>query len=239
MKCIAAIFAAGLMLLVYSCNNSGNKKEEPKVADSVIATTPAATELVFQPFKIIMIQHAVKDYVSWKAAYLAHDSMRMAYGISSFILGRGMIDTNVVMIMDKISDVAKAKEFSASPNLREAMQKAGVNGKPIFAYVDVIRHDAAKTAQKDRLMITHKVKDFDAWLKVYDAEGKAKRMEYGLTDRALGRGVDDPNMIYTVFVISDMAKAKARLASEELKKLMTDAGVEGQPELTFYRADDR
>ncbi|WP_262488517.1 hypothetical protein [Flavobacterium gillisiae] len=38
-----------------------------------------------------------------------------------------------------------------------------------------------------------------------------------------------------VFVISDIDKAKALITSEEQKKLMKEAGVEGVPEMFYYK----
>jgi hypothetical protein len=70
---------------------------------------------------------------------------------------------------------------------------------------------------------------------VYQAEGKAKRAENGLVERGMARDIDDPNRVTVVFAITDMVKAKARVGSEELKKLMTDAGVEGPPQIVFYK----
>ena len=129
----------------------------------------------------------------------------------------------------------KAKAFATSPDLKEAMKKSGVVGAPTVDFMEVIRNDSSKIDQQERVLISHKVKDFAAWLKVYDEEGKAKRLENGLMDRALGRGVDDSNMVYIAFAITDMAKAKTRMNSPELKKLMTDAGVTGPPKIFMYR----
>ena len=235
MKQITAILATGIILFFSSCG-SGSGKEEKKSEDTTAAA--AVAEPVFTPFKLAIIQHRVKDFDKWKAGYLAHDSVRKAYGISQFVLGRSLEDSNMVIVIDKMNDVQKAKEFSTLPSLKDAMMKAGVTGAATFSYIDVVRSDDTKMDQKDRIMVVHKVKDFDAWLKVYDAEGKAKRAENGLVDRGLGRGIDDPNMVSIVFAVTDMAKAKARIASEELKKIMTDAGVEGPPQIIYYRLVD-
>ena len=72
-------------------------------------------------------------------------------------------------------------------------------------------------------------------LKVFDSEGKETRAGYGLIDRGIARGNDDPNKVYVLFAVSDIAKAKARSASPELKKLMTDAGADGPPTINFYK----
>lgn len=229
-----------VLLLVFtvaflSCkkDKTGKMETEEEMPMDTVAEAAA-----FSPFKVIVIKHKVADYDKWRKEYDAHDSVRQAYGISHYVIGRGMDDRNTVMVIDKMNDVMKAKEFSAMPSLKEAMKKAGVTGSPEFAYYEVIRNDESKINLKDRLMVTHRVKDFDAWVKVYDAEGVAKRMEEGLIDRGMARSVDDPNMVTLVFAISDMDKAKASINSEEKKKLMTEAGVEGAPQMFYYKLED-
>lgn len=233
-------FLTPVLILVFtvaflSCKNNKTEKAEPEKAMPKDTATAVA---VFEPYKVIVIKHKVADYEKWRMGYDAHDSVRKAYGITHFVVGRGIDNPNMIVIIDKFSDVQKAKDFSMLPNLKDAMKKAGVTGKPEFSYYDVIRNDTTKIDQKDRLMVTHKVKDFDAWLKVYDAEGTAKRMEEGFIDRGLARSIDDPNIVAIVFAVTDMKKAKASITSEAKKKLMKDAGVVGAPEMFFYKIMD-
>ena len=115
------------------------------------------------------------------------------------------------------------------------MQKGVVTGPPIILYITVIRDDNSNIEQKDRLLVSHHVKDFDAWLKVFDSEGKETRAGYGLIDRGIARGIDDSNTVYVLFAVSDITKAKTRSNSPELKKLMTDSGVDGPPTINFYK----
>ena len=121
------------------------------------------------------------------------------------------------------------------PELKTAMDSASVTGPPTVEYVNTIRNDTTKTDIKDRILVKHKVKYFDAWLKVFDDEGMETRKSHGIVDRALARGMDDPNMVYIVFAASDWDNANARMNSEELKKIMTDAGVEGPPTFIKYK----
>jgi len=67
-------------------------------------------------------------------------------------------------------------------------------------------------------MVIHKLKDFNAWLKVYDREGMNNCKGNGLIDHGLARDMDDPNKVYIVFAIGDIEKAKARISSQYLKK---------------------
>ncbi len=228
MKQIVAIFLSSVLFIMVSCNNGTESKQpEAKAADTVAAPPPVAAKPAFEPFKGILIQHKVKNYDKWLPGYLGHDSVRKAYGLTNAFVGRGLMDSNWVIVAAQVNDVSKAKEFAALPSLKEAMKKGGVTGKPTIDFVNVIRNSDSTIESKDRLFIIHHVKDFDAWVKVFDAESPATRASFGMLDRALARGIDDPNMVYILFAVTDMAKAKARGASPELHKLMTDAGVDG------------
>ena len=236
-KILMPMLAFSFAITLFSCNNDGEKKDEAKVEEPAkdSAKTEQVAPPVFTAFKILVVKHTVADFDKWKAGYLAHDSMRLANGITHYRFGRGLDNPNMVIVVDKIADVQKAKDFGMSASLKDAMKKAGVIGKPEISFANVVWNDDTKIDQVDRVRVMHKVKDFDAWKKVFDEEGKAKRAEYGLIDRGLARDVDDPNMVTIVFAISDMAKAKARANSPELKKLMTDAGVTGPPQMFFYK----
>ena len=87
----------------------------------------------------------------------------------------------------------------------------------------------------DGMAITHHVKDFGAWKKVFDAEGDSVRMANGLITRGIARNLDDSNTVSILFEVSDLAKAKARSSSPDLKKLMTDAGVDSPPTVRWYK----
>ncbi|MFE3847656.1 hypothetical protein ACFX5D_06715 [Flavobacterium sp. LB3P45] len=227
-----------IVFLVASFLSCKNKKTEKIETEETMPKDTATAVAVFEPFKVMVIKHKVADYDKWRKEYDAHDSIRTAYAISHYMVGRGTDDANKIVTATKFIDLQKAKDFSALPYLKEAMKKAGVISKPEFSYYEVIRNDDTPIDQKDRVMVTHKVKDFDVWLKVYDAEGTAKRMEEGFIDRGLARGIDDPNMVTVVFAITDMKKAKENIKSEAKKKLMVDAGVVGTPEIFFYKVMD-
>lgn len=225
MKITNFLIMAGVLFLMSSCKQAAVQEPE---ADPLAGQTP---------FTAGLIQHTVADYATWKAAYLAHDSVRTAYGLSEIAVGRGMEDANAVMVFSRIADLQKAKEFIAMPELKTAMDSAGVTSMPVFTFMNIIRNDTTESTTNDRVMVSHKVKDFDTWFKVYTDEGRTARAGYGLVERGMARDLEDPNLVYIVFALTDMEKAKARIASEELKTMMTEAGVEGPPNIVFYTLD--
>ena len=226
-----------LAALLFSCNNEPAKEETKTAADTTatVAATPAETKPVFTPFKVVTIQSKVKNFEQWEKEYFSDDSLRKAYGITHLLIGRDLKDSNTVYAVGKMEDMEKARTFSKLPNLHEASKGAGLIGSPGFSYAEIIRENDSPTEFANRLGVAHHVKDFSAWLKVFDGEGKANRVSHGVINRSLARGLVDSNMIYITFVVSDLAKAKARMASPELKKIMTDAGVDSPPTIRWYK----
>ena len=81
----------------------------------------------------VMIRHKVKDFKKWKAAYDAHGPARDRVGLKERCLLRNTKSRNDVWILFEANNLARAKAFCASADLRAAMKKAGVTGKPDLA----------------------------------------------------------------------------------------------------------
>jgi len=230
------LLALSLIAALFSCNNAeGNKEETVKTADSTVSATPTpAPAPAFTPFDVLVISHTVKDYDKWRPAFDTDATARKTGGMEDMVVGRGIDNSNNIIIAMKVSDVQKARDFVADPRLKDVMGKAGVTSKPGIEFFRAIRYNP-DSKEKQWVVVTHRVKDFDAWVKVYDGEGTAQRASEGMVDVALARGIEDPNMVQIVFDITDMAKAKAAITSDAKKKLMMSAGVEGMPKIEFYK----
>lgn len=226
MKKIAYLLTSGLLLLAFAFNIGC--KTEPKAVEEPI---PAAN------YSAYMVTIPVSSFDTFKTVFLSLDSLRTAYGITRKTLGRGTDDPNLAVVFNSATDLAKAKEFSNLPEVNAAREAGTVTGTSTFYYMNVIRIDTTVIPQNDRVLLSHKVNDFDAWLKVYDEEGKSGRAAHGLIDRGMARDASDPNIVYIAFAISDKEKAMARMQSEDLKTLMTNAGVAGPPNILFYTLD--
>ncbi len=227
-----------------ACNNSADtasatadttKMDSTKADTAKAAPVVAAAPALAAPFDIAEAKQTLKDYAAWKPGFDANDSMRKAAGLEKLVIAQVQDKPNNIEVVLKADDVKKAKDFFSSPKLKEVMAKAGVIGKSEFSYFHVIRFNAA-SKEKQWVEVTHKVKNFDAWEKVYDAEGTDKRKSEGMVDVVLARGMGaDSNNVQIIFDITDMAKAKAAIASPEKKKTMMNAGVMGVPRIVFYK----
>jgi hypothetical protein len=228
----AICFAVGMSFSISSCNNGQEKKADEKPADTTAVKAPEPAAPV-KPANLMMVMHKVANFAKWKISYEASDSLKNAYGLHNYVLARGTKDTNMVMVVVKMDDFAKAKEFAALPALKAAMQKGGVISAPTISYLDVQMQDTTTNTTATRVMVTHKIKDWDAWKKVYD-EDKTNRMNAGLTDRVLAYGVGDNHQVTMVFLASDMKKAEDFSKSPELKAKMEAGGVEGPPTFFYF-----
>ena len=77
-----------------------------------------------------MVRSRVQDYAQWKVAYDAHKSSRTAAGVSERHLFQDLDDSNMVTLLFEVEDLKRAGAFFTSDDLRNAMQKSGVIGKP-------------------------------------------------------------------------------------------------------------
>jgi hypothetical protein len=76
------------------------------------------------------IHHEVKDYAAWRKAYDAFDGTRKILGVTAQTVYRSVDDPNDVTATHDFQTADKARAFAASPELRTAMEKAGVKGAP-------------------------------------------------------------------------------------------------------------
>jgi len=232
------VFASGILALIMmiSCNSGSSDKGTATTADSTATDTTAMQKMPETPAPtrtVLLIRHKVRNFGQWFSAFEEHDSVRKAYGLHSYVVGRELGDSNMVLVALLMDDTARAREFTMLPNLKEAMKKGGVIGAPSFRYERSVWHDSTTDTSTTRVLVTHKVKDFAAWQKVFD-DHKAARSAAGVIDRGINRNLDDSNEVTTVFAISDMAKAEAFMKSKDLKDKMTEAGVIGAPDIFMY-----
>jgi len=233
---LATSFAASMLMLLCSCNSNEDTKMEDTSATGT-TTTEKAPETTPPPklSNVMLMQFKVTDFAKWQSKYelKERDSIRRAVGLTNYVVGRGLDDPKKVIVFLKMEDANKAKELTASQGMKDRMKEAGVTGTPSFNYMEVVMDDNSPIEQTNRLMMTHKVKDWDAWKKEFD-DHKQVRMDAGLIDRALAHDINDNHQVEIVFAVTDMAKAKAFLQSKDLKDKMEKAGVEGKPVSFFY-----
>lgn len=84
----------------------------------------------------MMVQHTVKDYAEWKKAYDSNAGLRASNGELSDQSFRDANDPKKLTLIFKWNSLANAQKFSQSPELKAAMEKAGVVGPPIISFLN-------------------------------------------------------------------------------------------------------
>ena len=227
----------GIVVLLSSCGSGGSEKTAAK--DSTASADTAAKAQVVNttitsPQNVVVITHKVADFAKWFAAYEGHDSARLAWGLHNYVIGRGLEDSNMVTVVLRVDDTAKAMAFGKDPGLKVAMKKGGVLGAPTMNMVTETWQDTAKIEATLRARTSYMVKDWDAWVKGFEG-GKQERLDNGVIDRAFGHDLNDNKKVYVVTVLSDTAKAFAYYKSDALKKRRMASGVIGEPVRFLYR----
>ncbi|MES1226898.1 MAG: hypothetical protein ABUT20_66100 [Bacteroidota bacterium] len=231
------LYCTALVIFLTSCGGSDSEKKATADSTATTATdttakapepAPVVNTVITIPQSMAVIIHKVANFAKWKAAYDADDSARLASGLHNYVIGRGYLDTNMVIIGLKADDIAKAKAFSKNPHLKMAMQKAGVTGAPMVSFTTATWQDTAMISSTLRSRTTYSVKDWDAWLKAFQ-DGRQERIDNGITDRVVSHDADDNKKIALVTAVMDTAKAFAYYKSDALKKRRAAGGVIGEP----------
>jgi hypothetical protein len=98
------------------------------------ATTASAS-----PAGLLVIRQTVADYAKWRPAYDAHQPVRDEAGLSNCTVRSSVDNPNEVFVACTMADVSKAKAFTTSKSLADAMAAAGVVGKPDFYFIGPTR----------------------------------------------------------------------------------------------------
>ena len=84
----------------------------------------------------MLIQHKVKDFGAWKKVYDSVAGMRKSNGELSDQIFHDASDPNKLTLLFKWDSMANAQKWAQSPDLRAAMEKAGVDGPPSVSFLN-------------------------------------------------------------------------------------------------------
>jgi hypothetical protein len=78
----------------------------------------------------LIVRHRVANFEAWKQAFLGMTAVRKKFGFTGHTVVQDANDPNIVTIINHAKDLASAKAYAGSAELREGMVKAGVQGPP-------------------------------------------------------------------------------------------------------------
>ena len=79
---------------------------------------------------LTIVRHRVQDYAAWRKVYDEFGPVQRAGGVTEESVYQDSSDPNDVLVLHRFADRAAADAFLSSPDLREAMMRAGVVGQP-------------------------------------------------------------------------------------------------------------
>jgi hypothetical protein len=85
---------------------------------------------------LMIIRHKIKDFPSWKRVFDGHATAQKAAGLTNPRVFRSADDRNETVILFDMQDVAKARQFGSSPDLKSTMQSAGVLDQPTVFFLE-------------------------------------------------------------------------------------------------------
>jgi len=85
---------------------------------------------------MLIIRHKVKDYSEWRPGFDRHARAQKSTGLTNPRVFRSSDDKNEVIILFDTDDTERAKNFVASPDLKETMAKAGVVDSPTLYFLE-------------------------------------------------------------------------------------------------------
>ena len=85
----------------------------------------------------VHVQQTVEDFARWREGFDNHAVNRQASGATDEVyIMRNVDNPNEITVVLGWSDLAKARAFTQSASLKEAMQKAGVTSAPDIRFLE-------------------------------------------------------------------------------------------------------
>lgn len=218
-----SLFILTFALLAGACGQS----DEQPAAEA--PTEPAADEV-----HRVIVTHPVSDVAVWKDHFEEGAEARAEYGLTEVYVAENLDESGVMTVVLETEELERANEFLGMEDFEESVAEMDATAPPEVATTRLVRTGPAPAETAGMLSVSHEVEDFDAWVAAFDDHASA-REEAGLHLAALSRGVENDNMVYVDFYVTDLDAAEAFIESPELAQVMMDAGVVGEPDTRILR----
>ncbi len=192
------------------------------------------SEMSLPPFAVI-VSYRVDDFDAWKAVFEGHEAARIEGGFLGHHVNRTENDPNALAVYLAVGDVAKAKEYATSDDLKATMQEATVSTEPEITWMIPVSENIVWDRDLPAALISHTVENFDTWLEGYNSpEADAMRDAAGVIGHAVNRSSDNPDLVVIYHQAETFDALHALTSSDELRNVMKEAGVTSEPEFTYH-----
>jgi quinol monooxygenase YgiN len=92
---------------------------------------------------VALVRHRVADFDVWRKVYDGFAPIQAEHGVHAHQVLRSIENPNEVIVTHTFDSPEAAREFFATPELKEAMSQAGVNADSVeISYFDEIESGA-------------------------------------------------------------------------------------------------
>jgi hypothetical protein len=92
-----------------------------------------------KPMGMMIVRHKVRDYGQWRPIFDSHaDTQKRAGLINPRVYHSADSNKSEIVVVFDTEDTKRAKDFAASADLKEAMEKAGVLDTPTIYFLESI-----------------------------------------------------------------------------------------------------
>ncbi|HEX2736476.1 MAG TPA: hypothetical protein VHM70_32965 [Polyangiaceae bacterium] len=205
---------------------------EPSASESA-TSAPAATPSAV-PAAAAILTHQVADYKAWRVVFDEHAGARQKAGILGSHVNQAADNPNLVSVYLAAPSAAVIQNFLADPELKSTMQRAGVVSAPVVTMLTPVEDSTIKDRPLAGAIVRHTVADFDQWKKAFDEHAPA-RTQAGIIGYAVNRMSAEPNTVVIYLQAENLDSLRTFAASDDLKKAMSKAGVQGPPVISFVQ----
>ena len=86
----------------------------------------------------MFVRHTVSDYKAWRKVYDDFASAQKAIGVTAEAVYQSADNSNDIPVTHDFATISAAQTFADSPDLRLAMQGAGVVGAPTIWFTNKV-----------------------------------------------------------------------------------------------------
>ena len=229
-KLTTYLLAIALLAFMVSCG--GGAKTEETASEDAESTDAVSEEEVSKYSKetAVGVFHKVNDVAAWTVGYEADSDSSARIGVWA-----SQDDPNMLVVFQWTESHQASMDMFASERMKSVMDSAGVTGEVKYQYYDLVFNSGEGTAGTYLIAGNHEVSDFASWKESFDAD-EPMRQENGLTLEAMATSADNANLVYLFFSTNDVDKAMAMLTGDDLKKVMEEAGVISELNLSVWVA---
>ena len=224
---------AGIAVLVFVCAcGEANRSAASEGTEFEAAESSSEAGNSF-PSTAVGAIFQVEDLDQWTNVYQREVDESARIGTL-----QSLDNPNLIFVMQWSEGHREAKQLASSEDVKAVMMEGTMSSDPQFQFYNIKFFENSQSEDSFRLAVSAEVMNFDMWKSDFDRDER-KREEAGLKTIGLAIDSENENLVYVMFSTNDQQKVYEFLGSEETKAAISDAGVIGEPNMSWWKVVSR